>query len=111
MRNPSHSIWAARAARSRFVQLLVAVVVAVWLTVRADLLPVELGELEPNEAGAFPRVGNRRSLARNPLQGNRHFESHQPPPPDNKLPLQSNKFPYSESVLSFMPRTDLGIVI
>ncbi len=108
--NPSHSTWAARATRSRFVQLLAAAVLAIWLTVWADLLPAELGELESNEASAFPRVRNRISLARSPLQSNRYFESHQPPPPDHQPPLQSSKNPYPESVLSFLSRADLGFV-
>lgn len=111
MRNPSHSTWAARATRSRFVQLLVAAILAIWLTVRADLLPADLGELEPDKSGAFPRVGSRWSLARYASLDNKSCQSPPDPPPDPLFPPRSNKSPYSEPSLSDVLRSELGLVV
>ena len=109
--NPSHGTWVARATRSKLVKVPVASILAAWLIVRAELLPADLGELEPDKSGAFPRVGSRRSLARYASLDNKSCQSPPDPPPDPLFPPPSNKSPYSEPSLSDVLRSELGLVV
>ena len=104
--NPSHGTWVARATRSKLVQVPVASILAAWLIARAELLPADLGELEPDKSGAFPRVGSRRSLARYASLDNKSCQS----PPDPLFPPPSNKSPFSEPSLSDVLRSELSLV-
>lgn len=105
--NPSHGTWAVRATRSKLVQVPIASILAAWLIVRAELLPADLGELEPDKSGAFPRIGGRRSLDRCAPLDNKSSQS----PPDPLFPPQSNKSPYLEPSLSDVLRSELGLVV
>ena len=91
---PPYGSWARRAARSKSTQLLVVVLLATGLVLRADLLPEDLPVLKPKEADGFPTGGNSYSAM---FQGDSKNPEPDPEPEPDPDPIQcpEGQIPFS----------------